>query len=202
MKHYYYIVHQSSKCVLFMHENKFLVSQIQFGLLDTSVRCISDNVEWIDLLVNMQSCKNIDIGYKVEGLQLYTINLSSWPSVIELYNQVNLRFPLFEVLFNIFNIRSARNQIGYDESHKYLLQYALSNQNCIDEYSSTMSIDKEFVKEEFQLILHSKLEEEFSLFTICEFWKEKINKCYTLDQSNKCMYHLLNNFNKPDLYDV
>jgi hypothetical protein len=178
-----------------------MVSQLQFGLVDTTVGYVKEKYEWVDLLLEMSGNKHEGIGYKIDGDQLYTVNLKGWPIVKNLYRLTNLRIPLFEVLFNIFNIRSARNQIGYTDLHKYLINYAISNPRCVKEYAYMFDIDENFAKQELSLMVNATLEEEFSLFTICEFWKEKINKCETDEDAEKCMYHLLNNFNKPDLYE-
>jgi hypothetical protein len=176
---FYYLQDHVANAILLITEDVFLINNIKAGILDCHVYTFTHRNETVDII---EQHNNSNYGIKLAGLGVSEFSLDEFPDVKRKQELVNIRKPAFELLLHCANTAIAKNQYGFNDQDIDYIQHALKSPTTIAEYAQVMKLNPEFAKEELSMIVDSVFQDRFRIFTVCNMWKEQINKCVTVEE--------------------
>jgi hypothetical protein len=191
----YYLEDSHSGVVLMLSNDRYLISNIADGLLDVHTRMFSKMDQTSNALTKHLSKLNLETGIKVEHNELPSlVQLDTLPTVVNKLQLIQLRKPAFEHLSTQYQYMTSINIIGLGPLDIVSIQYALSNPNVIHDYASILKLTEEFAIQELSMINNSVLSEQFRIFSVCNYWKEAINKATTKEEIDSIISRLAKSF--------
>lgn len=188
---FYYLQDHVANAILLITENVFLINNIKAGILDCHVYSFAHRNETVDII---EQYNDSNRGIKLAGLGVSEFSLDEFPDVKRKQELVNIRKPAFELLLNCADNAIAKNQYGFNDHDIEYIQHALKSSTAIAEYATVMKLNPEFAKEELSMIVDSVFQDRFRIFTVCNMWKEQINKCVTIDEIRNVMSLIKDSF--------
>lgn len=176
---FYYLQDHIANAILLITEDIFLINNIKAGILDCHVYTFAHRNETVDII---EQHVDTDYGIKIAGMGVSKFSLDEYPDVKRKQELVRVRKPAFESLLHYANTAIAKNQYGFSEYDIGYIQHALTNPVAISEYAHLMKLNAEFAAQELTMIVDSVFQDRFRIFTVCNMWKEQINKCTTADE--------------------
>jgi len=183
----YYLIDQRSSSVLFGDRNKHVIIGLGSGILDSQV-CVTYDFEVSLAITNFvnnpgtQGIQNIQQLKGTAGLALKSrkpdyFELKDRPNIVEKINLLKIRKPAMVTLWESYQAADLQNTHGFFNDVYSIIDPALNDSRRIKEYASIMKITPEFAKQELSMIADSVRVDKFRMFTIYNYWQEKINKC-------------------------
>lgn len=180
---HYYLEDFTVNAILLTTPNILLMNNLMSGVLDCQRHTLlSSNTITIDKLEEHGNCSTSDTGIKFSPNGLIEFSLDDYPEVRKKQELIKIRRPAFELLLQCSERARSNNRYGFVMGEEVYIKHALSNPNAIAEYAQVMGMSAEFAKEELSMIVDSIFLDNFRIFTVCNMWKEKINKCQTVDE--------------------
>lgn len=182
----YYLEDHVTYGVLLITEDLFLLNNIRSGILDCYARKFS--IPKIDqtaaaLFAHCDKTTN-DTGMKIVPGGVFEFPLDDHPEFKRKQELVKLRKTAFEVLLDSASRFRINNTYGFFEHDANAINHALTDPAAVNEYAKVMNATPEFAREELTMIRDSFYQDNFRIFTVCKMWKEKINKCESIDEIN------------------
>jgi hypothetical protein len=181
---YYYLEDYSTNAVIFVTSDVHVINNLMSGILDCHRFVVYDD-ETFKILNEHGSKISNDTGIKFLKGSIEEFSIDAFPDLKRKQELVKIRAPLFKLLLQHANRFAASNRYGFWYTDEFTIKYALSNPSMIEEYASIMNISADFAKQELTLIVDSILADNFRIFTVCNMWKERINKCNTYEDAEK-----------------
>lgn len=200
---HYYLEDLASNAILCISDNVFLINNIKSGILDSQRYSISSTyTPTIEKIQNHFNLLSNDQGLRFTPSGLVNFSLDEFPETKQKQELVKLRFPAFQNLLNYAEVARSNNQFGFVPNEEFYIKEALGNQNSINEYANILNISPEFAREELSMIVDSIFLDNFRIFTVCNMWKERINKCTTAEEIDKIKIPMQDTFWIAGIPDV
>jgi hypothetical protein len=199
---YFYLQDYISKAVFFIDQDILLVNNVQSGILD----CTKHILEYDRTIVSKieSHCKLItnDVGLRLSSGNISEFSLDDYPEAKRKQELVKIRTPLFKRLLRQATLAYSNNCHGFSPADELYIQHAINKPDLIFEYSEIMNISETFAKEELSMIVDSIMLDRFRIFSLCNMWKEKINKCMTHEDAFKLLKPMTESFYMAGIPDA
>jgi hypothetical protein len=180
----YYLEDHVTYGVLLITEDLFLLNNIRAGILDCYIRMFSTPTQTVDTLKTHLNKTTNDTGMKIVPGGVFEFPLDDHPDFKKKQELVKLRKVAFETLIDSATRFRTNNNYGFFNHDVDAINHALTDQSAINEYAMVMGSTFEFAREELTMLRDSFYQDNFRIFTVCKMWKEKINKCESVDEIN------------------
>jgi hypothetical protein len=171
---FYYLEEHTSKCIIVISDDIYLINNISTGLLDCNLK-FTENKNAADR-VAQHLLDPKGIGITINQDNPTPVSLKNFESTVEKLRLAMIRKPCFEKLLKCINTYSLSNNIGFQLGDEQIITYALTDNRALEEYAEVQNISSEFAKKELTLISQSVLRDRFRVFTVSTLLKNKINQ--------------------------
>ena len=190
----YYLEDHVTYGVLLITEDLFLLNNIRSGILDCYVRMFSTPTQTVDILLAHCNKTTNDTGMKIVPGGVFEFSLDDHPEFKRKQELVKLRKVAFEALLDSATRFRINNNYGFFDHDVNAINYALTDAAAVNEYAKVMNSTPEFAREELNMIKDSFYQDNFRIFTVCKMWKEKINKCESIEEINSLIPSIKQSF--------
>lgn len=196
----YYLEDTATKSIVFISDDILLTNNISSGILDVYLRKLAPGPSVTTIKDHLST--KFDTGITFGNGTLVEVDLTDFSYTREKLRLVRLRKPLFEELLTSVQLSVASNKIGFNPGDEFYINYALANDTALEEYASVLNMSPEFAKKELTLISESVIKNNFRIFTVANFLKEKINTVYTEEEADVVKLLLKSSFNVAGMINV
>ena len=188
---YYCLKEYTLNAILSINQDVYIINNLMSGILDCQRIIIDDATgKLIEKHFVRNNLKKIIAYFPDKKIKIHDVD--HYPDVEKKTKLAALRTPAFEVLLQYYRNATAHNQYGFSDFDVFNIYNAIQKNENVQEYAEIMQQDASFAKNELTLLSQSLLEDNFRIFTVCQLWKKKINKCYTQEQINNVIAQMQN----------
>jgi len=183
--------------VLIVDQDPYVVNNLKSGALDCEVFCTGGFNSAVNTLRIHSANVDSSTGIRFVGPGLGSVeefSLENSPQVAKKQRLVRLRRVAFVELLNQAQQYRDKNAPGFHASDAQVINQALVDPNRIDDYAAMMGMSSFFAQQELSMISDTVFVDWFRVFTICSFWKKRINQADTLEQINTLLPEIKQSF--------
>jgi len=192
---HYYLEDLASGAILLITPDLFLINNIKSGILDCHRHSLSSEyVPTINQISQHNKLTTNSTGIRFTPTGLFEFSLDEFPEAKQKQYLVKIRLPAFKLLLESANSARSNNRYGFAPGDDLYIKEALNNPTALADYARINNIDVDFAKEELSMIVESIFIDNFRIFSVCNMWKERINKCTTEDEISKILTAIKDTF--------
>jgi len=194
-----------SGAVLIVDQDPYVVNNLKSGALDCEVFCTGGFSSAINTLRTHSDNADSNTGIRFVGHGFGSVeefSLENSPQLAKKQRLVRLRRVAFVKLLNQAQQYRNKNAPGFHASDALVINQALVDPNRIKEYADILGISEFFAQQELSMIVDTVLVDCFRLFTICNFWKKRINQAETQEQINNLLIKMSESFYSAGIADA
>lgn len=180
----YYLEDHATYGILLITEDLFLLNNIQSGILDCYVKMFLNPSQTTQSLIEHCNKTTNDTGVKIVPGGVFEFSLDDHSEFKRKQELVKIRKTAFKVLLDSAVRFRVNNTYGFFEHDVNSINHALTDPAAVAEYAKVMNSTPEFACAELTMIRDSFYQDNFRIFTVCKMWKERINKCESIEEIN------------------
>lgn len=192
----YYLQDHATSAILFIHENEYLVSNLKSGILDCYLQAMKPSQITVELQQHSAKVDN-NTGIKIVQNGTKEFSLEQYADIASKQKLIKIRKHGFVALLEYAKQYRSKKTYGFYPTDPFVIESALADKYKISEYATIMGVTEDFAKQELRMISESMYTDQFRIFTICNFWKKKINALSTEEEMNLILPEMRKSFGSP-----